>query len=857
MFLRLFLFRFLVMDTEMEWDADSPITASMVHRWRSYVSPFPLAPHSVPVGGAPLRDIDEELLLVTPPALIAHVQRTAAQGGLQVISPRQAPFSTLLTRRAPGPPKLGDHEVGSIADPNAEWPTMDGESVEGLLPDQPLAPIQEEVTMRPKTKTISLTKGARDLSDPILSCLIKGRAVIDILKRDDVAGGAEEMSTLLAEAWGVKEEEIMELDGYTLGVEGDLQRHAMKVDEVYPTLYAPVHVRSVISMGVSDVDKSVLMPGMAMDWRRMRVFCEAVFYLTCAVEGLPIRYMRGNAMPGSGAANRDNMLVFCPGAATAWCAAPETFSLMPIPTGRKLGTATLPTHVRDSLQSYLRRVRPVSALLAGGKKIETWTTSAKEVDHPLNETLANAYSIVSRSLATGPFRGKIAAAAVRNSMFQVLESAPIAMRTRMVRFLKLAPEECKVHLGSTDVPEIVVRDLAKRFRELGRFMRERLCKEAERRGETISQWWHDILAQAPNIYADLGDTPEGWTCVAVWTAFREPTDRWRKMKSAVTFRALASAAVDSIGAVALPPERGSPERLIVAVKHAVRNISRAFAGFYLGVSDVGHAVSKAANEAGKTRTAFHLREGAHLWSLRARSLRALNVSELAHEEKTKSLYHIRLKANPVDIALKPAPYMAFKAWQTHIKTSPDIPTSTKRMVMEAAEPKDDDEKIHVKSSVFHRMYRPILICAESTVTRYLLNPMSLGDDLEKAWKELSTDIEEVIFSLEKEARTELSGKKRKAITTEGVDIMAQIEEVCEKKGRTENEDGGKDYWEVIATLPADEAIGIEDDLSELPDEYQELILEGVYKKPEDVIKAIITYRDLHMAGENSTKETVR
>ncbi|KAG6607566.1 hypothetical protein SDJN03_00908, partial [Cucurbita argyrosperma subsp. sororia] len=148
-------------------------------------------------------------------------------------------------------------------------PTLDNADMSFLLHDQPLAPIEDEITMRPKTKT----SGGHT-------------------EEGDVVGRAEEMTTL--------------------GIEGALQRHAMKVDKVYTTLYAPTHIKSVVSMGVSDLDKSVLLPDMALDWRRMRVFREAVFYLTCMVEGHPKKKMAGITVSGQRSGSRKNMMAFTP-----------------------------------------------------------------------------------------------------------------------------------------------------------------------------------------------------------------------------------------------------------------------------------------------------------------------------------------------------------------------------------------------------------------------------------------------------------------------------------------------------------------------------------------------------------------
>lgn len=842
---------------------DSPVTTEMLRKWQSALNAFPLPPHVTPTGGAPLASVDPTVLMTAPPQLIAHVQRTASQGGLQVISPRQTPFSSLMVRRSGETKRLGDHEVGSISNPKDEWPTLDNFDFSQLLPDEPIAPMTDDINLRPKTKTITLTKSHDLLSDPVLSCLIKGRAVIDILKRDDVAGGAEEMTSLLAAAWGVEEDEIMELEAYSLGIEGDLQRHAMKVDEVYPVLYAPTHIRSVISMGVSDMDKTLLPAHTAIDWRRVRVFCEAVYHLCCNVECLPVKYMRGYSNPGdpSNEGRRQNMIIFGPAPAIAWSYAPATFSIIPVFKGKMKKKPAIPQEVRLALQNYTKSVRPVSYLLAGGKKVDTWRTSAHEVADVAEETLKSSYARILGTMTTGNIKGRRSSTAVRNMIYEVINGSNIFVRTRMMRYLTLAPEECRTHLGREKVPDDVIHTLAQRFSDIGFDMRKRLSSEAERRGTSIGEWWKDMLAQAPGDYSSLAEGTFGWAKLSVWMLFNEPSDRWAKLKYALKVKTLSAAARDSVGAVSLPSEKGSVERLLAAARVCSHDVSRAFAGYYLGVADVGYAVAKAAERMRKSRTALILREGAHLWTLRARALRAINVAPIAHDEAVASVYHIRLSAQPVDIVLKPAPYMALKAWLTHIMESEDIPQAGRAMVKNAVESDERREEKGARSQFFQLLDRPIFTCVESKVTKYLLKPHLMAEDWERAWNLLSGDVKYAISMVLEETRTPKVVRPRPSEVIIGEDLSDLIEPSSPKRMReTELGPRGKplrDFWEVYGEEGEDIAMGLQDEITRLPEEVADLFWEGQFEDVRHVQEHIAMWEGRIITTTRATGETVR
>jgi hypothetical protein len=793
------------------------VTRDDIDRWRCDVKPFPLPDYMVPLDGVPMLETPIDVLMDAPAHLIVHLQRTAAQGGMQVVSPRQTPFSALMLRTPGGDRQLGDHVVGSISDPSNEWPTIDDACFDDLLPDEPLPGRDLEKVMKQKTKTDSITKAGKLLSDPILACLVKGRAVIDILRREDVAGGAEVMTEVLAKAWGVGTKEIDDMDAFTLGLQGPLLRHAIKADEVYPMCYAPIHVRRCISTGVNEVSRQLLPDDSAMDWRRMRVHCEAVFMMACAVEGHPIKRMRCFPPPGDPMArsNRNGVMVFMPAPATAWSFASETFSIYPNATMLVKQTSAIPREVLEALSRYTSIVRPVSFALAVGHKAATRRTTTGSVTMPPGETISEAYRLLSRSVMVGSARGRGAAATVRNLIYNAIETAPITQRMRIMRYLTIAKEECSIHLGVSTVPDLVIDKVANKFVEVGEMIRLHVVAEAARRGATAERWWADIVAQAPECYKMLTEGTRGWARIGMWMVFKAPTDRWENLVKAVRYNALRDASVMSVRGISLPAEKGSKERVIAAARAAAKAITTAYSAYYSGVADVGLAVADAADEAGKPRTADTLREASYLWMLRARCFRGTNVNPIARDEDTPSDNHHRVYGDPIDLILAPAPYRAYEAYVKHVNESKIIPPAVKRQLT--------TEKGTKVSQVFSGMSGIILPAKESTLTQYLLNPRELGAKMEQAWRELTGDLREVMDTYgAKEKLPPAPDPDPVEIEGTPIDIgFLAVPMVVSKF----------DYFATIAEMDEDEVDWMEDMMDKLPPHESEEIMSMQFDSP--------------------------
>lgn len=783
-------------DVEAGQDLCFGLSEDEILKWSTRANVIPLPDYYCPTGGAPLSEVDDDVLLTAPPHVIVHIQRTAAQGGLQVVSPRQTPFSALMDRMPGGARMIGDHVVGVVAEPDTYWPTIDDADMSDLLPDQPIPPVVQDKSVRTKTRTLPLTAASHVLSDPILACLVKGRAVIDILRREDVMGGADELTAVLAKAWGVECKEIDDLDAFSLGIGGPMLRHAIKADEVYPTTYAPIHIRRSVSVGCSDVNRHYLPDNTAMDWRRMRTHCEAVFTLSCAIEGYPMQMMKARPPPGDPTApsNRPNVLVFQPAGASAWSYDGSTFAITPTRPPDHMKASAIPAEVLDALARYVRVARPMSYALVAGVSTRAKKSVMVGTDYIAGETIATSYKMMIRCLVVSGVRGKTAAAAVRNTIFQAIENASLLNRMRVVRYIMIARDEAKAHLSLDMVPDVLIERLASKFLAIGDEIRLKIAAEATRRGHSIEEWWGDITAQAPERYSLFAEGTRGWAMVGMWLMFRSPTDRWKKLVSATHYGALREAQRSAVGGLRLPAEKGTPERLLAACVGAVRNITKAYAAYYMGVADVGLALADVAVEMSRPRTALMLREAAYMWVLRARAFRGTNIHLTGKDVDEASENYYKVKSTPADIVIKPAPYRAFEAYKSHVENSEILASTYKKHVA--------GFKGSVISDCFE-FYRDMACPAKkSTLTQYLICPPQLSADMEASWQMLKEDVKIVAKkygSGERSRSSSPASKKVKYITGETIQVNLRPDP-----------EGAKDFYTVQADMGEDEVEWIED-----------------------------------------------
>lgn len=812
-------------------------------RWTSWVKPFPLPDYLAPTDDYTLSDMDDETLLKVPPHLIVHVQRTAAQGGTQIVSPRQTPVTCLMGRVQDSRREMEDHVVGSVAANETVWPTVEPDDLDEWLPDEPLPRMGRDYKIREKTRTQPLTKANVLMKDPILACLIKGRATIDIMRRDDVGGDAEALTELLSDAWGVPKADLMEMDAYSLGIEGPLLRHAIKTDEVFPTVHAPIHKKLCISVGHTDMSRELLPEDTAMDWRRMRTVCEAIFLMSCSLEGISLTDVICTPPPGDPVAptTRSNILAFRPLPCTAWTFEPKTFSICPAYSGNAEKQKSIPPDVLAAMSKYVREVRPVSFAMAGGHRSRAIRTTMSDPEQPTGEVLSSIYSKVARSVPTGSSRGRTAAAAMRNFIYDTLNESDLHVRLKIARYITIALDEVKAHLGDSIVPDEMIHSLAVKFVSLGELIRSKVVAESVRRGATPEDWWYDMCSQVPERYRKEKEGTMGWAHAGMWLLFRAPTDRWTKLAKATMYSALRDAEVSAIGSIPLPPEIGSTERVTVAVKTAAKRISQVYAGYYRAVADVAYSIAEILEGRRQQRSAATMRECAYLWTLRAGALRGTNLSNIAKDVPTPSPNHLRIVGVETDILVKPAPYQAFARYKGHVEVSEILPKLYKKAIAMFK-----GTKI---SRFFAECPGPILPSKESTVTRYLLNPSRLAADIERSWEDMKNDLSRVVRVYGCDERGEVRKRKQPEVVR-----VVMPDAALSSYSVTLSQ---KNFYGWMGDMDPDEHDEFERIFDAVGEAERDRLCEIEFESLEELRSTLVIVRDEHVSKKSKGPEVVR
>lgn len=300
--------------------------------------------------------------------------------------------------------------------------------------------------------------------------------------------------------------------------------------------------------------------------------------------------------------------------------------------------------------------------------------------------------------------------------------------------------------------------------------------------------------------------------------FKEPTDRWTKLASAVHYKAIRASEMSTIGSVPLPSEKGSTDRLVAAARAAVKAMTNAYAGYYMGVADVGMAMADVAKEMKRSRTSEMLKEASYLWVLRARALRGTNITLIAKNKPTPSTNHMRVPSTTCDLLLVPAPYRAYKAYQKHVGDSTLLPRRYKTHIA-----RDTQGAL---SDVFMDWGEQIYPVKKTTLTRYLNCARELGQDMEEAWKMLTEDMYQVVSIYgpsERERSPSPTHKKPKVVSNDEIAIPLG-QEASDMLG----------YWDVIAAMDADEVDWVEDFLERMGGAFEDTFCERMFSSVEEM-----------------------
>lgn len=780
-------------------------------RSHRYWMQVPLPPDVVPTGGAPLAAVEDDLLLNMNPTLLVHMQRTAAMKGTQVISPRAASLAASFSRTVHDRRTTDMFLVGSIASRNVEWPNVGDGDLRALFPNQPIDAYPAQLASRHRVKTSGIMSAQDKSGDPVLKSYLTGRAIVDLQRRTDVAGAGSVVADALAAAWGVNIWDYEAEAEATIAPMGELLRYAIRADEAYPMLNAPVEAKKCISVGANTAGRSLYGEFAAIDWRRLRVGMESVFYMCMRTEGYNLMQMVTDQPPGDprGDPLRAGIMQFRPMPGSVWSYEPSTFRIDPEPSARVRNAVTLPARVAASLQMFYACARPIALAAATGVPMSLVPTTNAEVSTRTRESLIVGYTTVTKLAATHSARGKTTAAAVRDYLYTALsESQSLSALSTLwvIRYLSETANSCGLsHLLDIQMTRIV----AGRLSEVMTDTRVKIAAEASRRMEDLDTWWAALASSLP---AELKDRPENTSawCLATAHYLIHPYSRkWANLRSALSIKSHRTMPAMRATNIRLPATLRSRERVVEAAAADARALGSTYGAYYGAMREVCEMLSVQCVKYGNSIAASRFTTAGLMWDIRAKAASSIRF----HVEDATSSKAGYYTSNTGTYHITTAPYPAYRRWYEHVMST--------RLISRAAKegfPATVQGAISTAFSGHNAGLYHLGELASTRAFRYVAKPDQLSVDIERTLSEVMADLRLTIDHFESESALEDNGW----VTQRHHEVQASPVDLMKFKPQATS------YWATLLTLEQDLALAIEEELDRGPPDVRDAMQAGEY-----------------------------
>jgi hypothetical protein len=804
------------------------IHEAFFERSQYYWMQSPIPPGAVPVGENPLASVADEVLLSMCPSLIIQVQRAAASGGMQVISPRDTSLAASFSRTAHTSRTTDMFLVGSIASRNTEWPTIDGTNVTTRFNDPSIDAYPSSIAIRPRVRTAGVMSASDRSGDPVLTAYLTGRALVDLQRRTDVGGSSVAVSSAIAASWGVASD-VFDADAEaTIAPQGDLLRYAIRADEAYPMLNAPVDSKKCISVGANTAGRQLYGEYAAIDWRRLRVGMEAVFYMTSRVENYNLAQLACDVPPGDPRAspNRSGILQFRPMPGSVWSYDPGTFRIDPPGLTTVRRAAPLPARVTDAAASFYQDARPLSIAARSGVPVNLIPTSSATVHTHTAEALVTGYKVVLSSASTFSVRGRTAVAATRDYLYQALSEVHTIgalMTLWTVRYLADTVQQ----MGLTHIADAsLTKKLAARMTEYMSDVRVKLAAAACARGEDLDTWWGYVSSMLPADVKPKAEGTSAWAVASAHFLLHPYSHKWTGLRTALSHRAVEAMPNRRSRAIRLPSELRSPARVYEAACADARSLAATYGAYYSASRDACDILALRCHAAGLAELHARFVMAALMWDIRAKAASSVRVhredgtsAAAGHHGGSTGSYHITT-----------APYAAYRRWYDSMMASRRVPPTVKRSYTAHTEG-------HV-SEMFKDKTAPIMPMSgipAARLLRYILDPSKLATDMERTLEEMMTDISATIDHYEAEANEAPSPRG------DSVPVAQLVSPVHITSMRPHE----TSFWAILGTLEPELALAIEEDVAAAPDTVREAIEGGMFNSSSEMLSAYRAMMDNH------------
>lgn len=813
-------------------------TTTYYERSHAYWMQIPMPPNLAPCGGNPLAALDDDTLLNMSPALIVHAQRTAASNGMQVVSPRAISLASMAARtNLPG--RTSDmFLVGSHANRNLDWPVISDPVPSHLFEDEPIDAYPAELAPRPKVISTGLMSATAGISDPITKAFLLGRALVDLQRRTDVAGSGQELSKLIASCWGLTEETFEDMAEASLAPVGELLRYAIRADDAYPVINAPVQARKCISVGANTTGRELYGEYAAIDWRRLRVLAESVYYQSIRIEGYTLGRMALAAPPGDPRAppNRPGLIQMRPLPGTVWTHDPASFRL-DIAGGDPIRSAVrLPDRVLSAVQAFYDGARPIALAAASGVSVSLIPSTVREVTSRTAEGLVAGFHATLSAGASFGARGKTSAAAVRNFVYQCLSENTNLSAIRalwMVRYMR----ETAVHFGISNLLDnTTTRHVASRLSDVTADLRIKLSVEANRRGASLDEWWDDLRSMLPSELAKLHEGSATWAIAIAHLLLHPTSDKWEKLTKAMAHVSHGALADMHVKDLRLPAVMGSRERVFDAAAATARSLGASYGAFYSAMYDVASILAAQMKRAGNVTAHSKILSAGLMWDIRAKcaSTVGLHVDDGTSETAGVVVRH------GFRFHITTAPYASYTRWMAHINSDRVASITAKRSF-----PHHVNGPIETAFSGRVEPLFPLNGQGSARLFRYAACPDRLAADIRKTLGEMLSDISKVVERYAEEAPATDAELPQ---STEASAFTFDIARYAPVSGS---------YWDLLPQLEAGLAVAVEDAVEMLSSEQQALVFDGAFADPTEMSNFVFQLLDATEAKRATTSDAIR
>jgi hypothetical protein len=802
-------------DTADPWEK-TPYIERSHHYWLQ----VPLPPDVVPTGGAPLAAVDDDTLLNMCPTLLVHMQRTAAMQGVQVISPRAASLGASFARTAHSRRTTDMFLVGSIASRNVEWPNVGEGDLRALFPNQPIDAYPTQLASRHRVKTSGIMSAQDKSGDPVLKSYLTGRAIVDLQRRTDVAGAGSLVAMALATAWGVDVWDYEAEAEATLAPMGELLRYAIRADEAYPMLNAPIEAKKCISVGANTAGRTLYGEYAAIDWRRLRVGMESVFYMCMRTEGYNLMEMVTDQPPGDprGDPLRMGIMQFRPMPGSVWSYEPSTFRIDAPPAERLTKAVTLPARVALAIRTFYADARPIALAAATGVPMSLVPTSNASVSTRTRESLVAGYTVATKLAATHSARGKTTAAAVRDYLYVALsESHSLSALSTLwvIRYLSETANACGMsHLLDDQMTRIV----AGRLSEVMTDTRIKIAAEASRRSEDLDDWWAALASSLPATFKTRPENTSAWCIAAAHYLIHPYSRKWANLRSALAIKSHRTMPALRATNIRLPAVLRSRERVVEAAAADARALGATYGAYYGAMREVCEMLAVQCTRYGNSLAAHRLMTAGMMWDIRAKTATSIKF----HVEDTTSVKAGHYTSKTGTYHITTAPYPAYRRWYEHIHES--------RLVSRAAKEGYPSTIQGAVALAFSGHVTPLYHLGELSTARafrYAARPDQLASDIERTLSEIMRDLQATIDHFENEAPLADNGwavAQHHEVQESPIDLM-------KFKPRASS------YWAVLLLLEQDLALAIEEALEQGPPDVRDALQAGEYADAAALVSA--------------------